>query len=481
MNQSEATVKTFISYSWTSGAHQSWVLDLAERLVSDGIDVILDKWELKPGHDPIAFMEQMVTDPQVKKVVMICDRIYTEKANGREGGVGKEAQILTAEIYEKTAADKYAAVLTERDSDGKPFVPAYYHSRQYIDFTDSVKHEEKYEELLRWLYDKPQYTKPTLGAAPSFITDPEEVTTATTSKLRLAEQAIRIGSTAARGAIADFGDALADEYASRRPLKEGGEHWDEIVINTAESLRPGLRNLNELVCAEARYGGANFDRVMRVYEQLGSFMYRPAGVSQWSELDFDPYKMMGYEGMLSLVAILIKEERFDLLANALDHPFLIEGRDRSTGPATATFRSFCEDVDTFRLRKQRLGSNRIDMYADLIAETYRVSFPALNQLIEADLVLYLRSQLIGGCSDYVSWWPRTLIYWNRNSATALFARSESRAFWDAWASKVFPEINLKEFQERVAKLHEQGKRSWGGFFGPNISRMSNLQHLCSRR
>jgi hypothetical protein len=479
-NQPEATVKAFISYSWSSPSHEAWVLNLANRLVSDGIDVILDKWELQPGRDPIAFMEQMVTDPQVKKVVMICDRIYTEKANGRQGGVGKEAQILTAEIYEKTAADKYAAILTEWDSDGKPYVPTYYHSRQYIDFTDSVRQEEKYEELLRWLYDKPQHKKPKLGTAPSFINAPEEVTTATTSKLRQAEHAIKAGSNAAGGAITTFGDALVEEFASRRPPKDGDEPWDQIVVNTAASLRPGLRNLSELVFIEARYGGGSLERILRIYERLGSFMYRAANVNSWSEDDFDFYKMMSYEGMLSLAAILIKEGRFDLLADALNHPYLIEGRDRYEGAATATFRVFCQDVGSFRRRKQRLSTNRIDMYADVIAETYRVSFPTLDQLIEADLVLFLRSQLVGDNSGYEVWWPRTLIYWNRNNATELFARSESRSFWERWAPKVFPDINLKDFQERVAKLHQDGKHSWGSVFGPNISRMSNLQHLCSK-
>lgn len=46
--------KVFISYSWVVQAH---VVELAERLVANGIDVILDVWDLKPGHDKYAFME----------------------------------------------------------------------------------------------------------------------------------------------------------------------------------------------------------------------------------------------------------------------------------------------------------------------------------------------------------------------------------------------------------------------------------------
>jgi len=38
--------KLFISYSWTSPAHEQWVISLATDLRENGVDVILDKWDL---------------------------------------------------------------------------------------------------------------------------------------------------------------------------------------------------------------------------------------------------------------------------------------------------------------------------------------------------------------------------------------------------------------------------------------------------
>jgi SEFIR domain len=49
-------------------------------------DVTIDKWDLKEGHDAIQFMEKMVTDPEIKKVIMVLDRRYAEKADDRKGG-----------------------------------------------------------------------------------------------------------------------------------------------------------------------------------------------------------------------------------------------------------------------------------------------------------------------------------------------------------------------------------------------------------
>jgi hypothetical protein len=41
--------KTFISYSWTTPDYESWVISLASELRENGVDVILDKWDLKEG------------------------------------------------------------------------------------------------------------------------------------------------------------------------------------------------------------------------------------------------------------------------------------------------------------------------------------------------------------------------------------------------------------------------------------------------
>jgi len=93
--------KLFVSYSWTSPEHEAWVLKLATDLCEAGVDVILDKWDLKEGHDAHAFMEKMVSDREVVKVILICDKTYADKTDGRIGGVGTEAQIISAEIYKQ--------------------------------------------------------------------------------------------------------------------------------------------------------------------------------------------------------------------------------------------------------------------------------------------------------------------------------------------------------------------------------------------
>lgn len=148
------------------------MLDLAIRLVNDGIDIVLDKWELKAGHDSYAFMESMVTDPTVTKVIMICDQAYVTKANARAGGVGTEGQIISPELYGKVAQNKYAALVTEVDDRGHRHLPMFYKGRIYFDFVSADAFEVQYEALLRWLADKPLFVKPSVGRLPEKILTP---------------------------------------------------------------------------------------------------------------------------------------------------------------------------------------------------------------------------------------------------------------------------------------------------------------------
>ena len=115
--------------------------------------MILDKWDLGEGADKFAFMEKMVTDPSVRKVIAVCDRLYAEKADGRQGGVGTETQIMSKQVYEQiNPADrqqKFVALIAEKNENGDAYVPTFLKSRIYIDMSDEMLRAERFEQLLR--------------------------------------------------------------------------------------------------------------------------------------------------------------------------------------------------------------------------------------------------------------------------------------------------------------------------------------------
>ena len=170
----DRTPKIFISYSWASEITKTITRELAGKLRDNGVDVILDIWDLKPGQDKYSFMEQCVTNYEIDRVLIICDKSYADKANSRTGGVGDETMIISPEVYGKAQQEKFIPVIIELDEDNKPFLPAYLKSRMYIDLS-GYHYEDEYEKLLRTLYEQPESRKPALGTPPEFLFKEEPI------------------------------------------------------------------------------------------------------------------------------------------------------------------------------------------------------------------------------------------------------------------------------------------------------------------
>ena len=117
--------KVFISYSWRDQTHQERIKEIADRLVADGIDIILDVYDLKEGHDKYAFMEKMVTDSSLTHALVICDKTYAEKADARKAGVGTESQIISREVYDKVDQSKFIPIITEFNDEDEPYLPTF--------------------------------------------------------------------------------------------------------------------------------------------------------------------------------------------------------------------------------------------------------------------------------------------------------------------------------------------------------------------
>uniref|UniRef100_UPI001319DA67 SEFIR domain-containing protein n=1 Tax=Cronobacter sakazakii TaxID=28141 RepID=UPI001319DA67 len=229
--------KLFISYSWSNPDHESKVIQLAEELSESGIHVILDKWDLKEGHDSVAFMEKMVTDPDIKKVAIISDKLYAERADGRSGGVGTETQIISREVYENQEQDKFVAIITERDENGKPYLPTYYKSRIYIDLSTSENYADNFEKLLRWIYNKPLYIRPEIGSKPAFLNENNSISLGTTTSFRRALSAVKEYKPFASGAIDDYFSIFIGNMERYRIVRNESE-FDNLVIESIEQFIP---------------------------------------------------------------------------------------------------------------------------------------------------------------------------------------------------------------------------------------------------
>jgi len=161
--------RVFISYSHDNDAHKAWVRKLAADLRSNGIDAILDCWELGLGDDVAAFMERGVSDSD--RVLVICSSNYVKKANAGKGGVGYEKMIVTAELIGDLGTKKFIPLI--RNAGAEREVPDFLGSRLYIDFDDDTTYKKRLEQLLREIHEQPALSKPPLGTSPFVAADPK--------------------------------------------------------------------------------------------------------------------------------------------------------------------------------------------------------------------------------------------------------------------------------------------------------------------
>jgi len=83
--------KVFVSYSHDSQEHKDWVLGLSTRLVRNGVDVILDQWDVTLGGDLPHFMETGLT--AADRVLATCTPAYVLKANAGLGACAAEVEL----------------------------------------------------------------------------------------------------------------------------------------------------------------------------------------------------------------------------------------------------------------------------------------------------------------------------------------------------------------------------------------------------
>ena len=136
----ETPPQVFISYSHDSDEHKNWIIQLASRLRSNGVDIILDAWNTKLGSDLASFMERGLSKSQ--RVICVCSDNYLVKANEGKGGAGYEKQIMTSELVVDQNTNWVIPLIVNNSSTKK--TPTFLGVRKYISFEDPKLYETKY-------------------------------------------------------------------------------------------------------------------------------------------------------------------------------------------------------------------------------------------------------------------------------------------------------------------------------------------------
>lgn len=423
--------KIFISYSWSSPGHCDLIRSYAERLVNDGVDVILDQWSLSEGQDKYAFMEKMVTDPEITHVLIFSDNQYATKADERKAGVGTETQIISKEIYDKVDQKKFIPIVCEKREGGEPFLPVFLKSRIWIDFSTPETANGNWERLVRVLYGKPINEKPALGKAPSYLSDAEErPALPTIGKYNALRDALLNTKPTVQFCRKDFFAAavgFADSLRVRQ--KPDVEHIDEKILEDLHKLLP-LRDqlIDWLILESTLPQTTNFDdTLIEFLENALALKYRPKEIIQWNEAWFDAHAIFVYELFLYVIAILIRADRFVSIRNIFTTHFMLPEMEAQGGRDFVSYGEFWSYSQAIDYRNKRLKLSRLSLLADILKERSTHNDIPFRDVMQAELAILLVSLI----SDNCHWYPHTLVYSGRGGVRfPFFIRAAQHKYFE---------------------------------------------------
>lgn len=466
--------KVFISYSWTNPQHEQWVLNFAERLSGDGILVVIDKWDLKEGQDKHVFMEKMVNDREINKVLVICDSGYKIKADGRKGGVGTETQLISKEVYENVDQEKFIPIVKEYDSESKPCIPHFMASRIYIDLSSDEIFEENYRKLIRNLYNKPLLQKPSLGTPPAYITEEEQIILKTSHKVIEIKNAILNDRKSTDGLISDYLDTFLSSLDDFRLSGGSLSDFDEKVLASIEKMLPFRDDFIEFTYIVFKYKeDIDLGRFHDFFEKLITFKFEPENIKTCAEVDCDNYRFFIYELFLYFISILLQLKKYKETAFFINSQYFYRYQNygQLQNDGVGIFNSHVPSLDVNR--NQRLKLQRISVTADLIKSRATRKDISFAQIVQTDLILYYLTELK---DDRYEWTPRTSVYNDRGAKIELFERMISIQHFEK-IKVLFDVESVENLKEEITKYIERNKGQKRGLWDYTVIPLENILDL----
>lgn len=472
--------KIFISYSWHPKSNQLFVQQLAERLNSDGVHVIVDFWDLKDGQDRFTFMEQMVIAEDVKNVLIICNKDYKNKADSRKGGVGIECTIMTPEIYNKARQTKFIPIIVERDEEGNEYLPTFVKPLIYVDLSDPNKFEDNYDQLLRDIYEKPVNKRPPIGSMPDRLNDESPQYLPTANRVHGIDNAIKNNSPLIISLIKDYISVYIESLAQFKI--DWHTLHDNDFIKIVEDGINALRVVNDDFCsfidviAKTPYCTSEllidfFERLLQFYEDNDIELATGGGST---EVAYDNYRYFNHELFISVTSLLFKHERYQVLADLLHATFCVVRKGRLNVAESVNYIEFQRYNYTLdHYKNNREQRNYISLEATTLKENaHMVKF---EDMVTMDIILYYISLMYPSNNFQSHWHPLLSIYAN---SICIMPKLASKRYFEK-VKCLFGVDAVEEFKAKISKVEDKGVGGNGYYRVPHIKSGLCLDTVCS--
>lgn len=474
------TPQVFISYCRQPEENLIRTQQLAERLARNGVYVVIDLWDLKDGQDKNAYMESMVTDPTMDKVLMVCNKDYVEKADRRKGGVGAESTIISAELYESMEQDKFIPVIFDKDEKGKAYVPVFAKSRIYIDLSGD-NYDEGFDQLLRDIYGKPKFNRPPLGEMPTYLKADTPSYLKTAGMVDAIQNAISRESKRTLTIIDNYLETFLNavpEYRVMATRAFPNKEIVEVVENGINSIQVLKNDFISFMSATAKTEYCTselfidfFERLLQSYEDYDIELLE--GSDQQSYLN-DIFRFFNYELFLSFVVVMVSNNRFDVVSDIVRTTFCIVSPRRFIQAESRTYRRFQCYIGTLnRIKHDITNSNRVSISADQIRQYATIL--KFEDLIKADILLYYLSLIVPGDSYFDTYWYPDLSVYNRDAE--IYPRLASKRYFEKF-KRLFNVNDVDSLKKIIASVQEPNIRD-GYHRIPSIAQGLSLDKIAS--
>lgn len=387
----------FISYAWGSIEHQDNVVQFAKSLVENGVDVELDKWSLKEGNDTYAFMEQMVNNPEITNVLLLLDKTYAEKANGREGGVGTETQIISPEIYTKVKQEKFIPIVFERGENGEIYKPTFLNGLLHFDLSVEETYYSEFQRLVKRLFGIEILEKPALGNPPDWLNQ----------KAKLVNPKMEFPKIFSAGSLKEkkYEISIAFKMIKDQMFKTISE-FELNEENYLNSYKNAQEYRNKIIAIIDSCIWEDF-----LVKEVASFFETAKNEQIENGLNNELKDTLIHESFVYSVALLFKKKNYDSLAYLLNKTFF--SSLRFEGPTS--FNLFYQNNQSLdNIVSHRDNKKYYCGTAQLWMETINMDFISKSDFVAADNLLY-NVAVFGKNYNYHWWWfPVSYVYDERN-------------------------------------------------------------------
>ena len=431
--------KVFISYAWGSEDYKIKVLSFATDLMNDGIEVILDQWSLKEGNDTYAFMEQSATDPTITNVLILLDPVYEKKANGRDGGVGTETQIISQE--------KFLPVIFERGIKGEIPKPQYLKTMFHFDLTQEEKYDLEYRRLVKRLYGIEIVEKPELGKKPSWLDERSTIPTKTRSGYEGLKQQksdsvkkdeFKNFLLAIKEKIVDF---TKDEFGDNISAEEYISLYDDTRLYRDEFL---------YLLKYSIYIPESYKIIASVLEEIC------VGVKNKNGYEGEVMRTLLHELFIYVVAYYLKNKDYNALSYILSKTYFVGKYGYSQDQSFDAFYDNNTNLD--RAVSQKDNQQYYSGTANYWINNINVEICNKNEFVFADIFCYNAAIFVENYTSSWFWFPLTYVYGKLEYGNSPFnqfvVRLKSKEHLQEVA-KIMGFSNTEEFKKKYIEIETE--------------------------